>query len=174
MLKVEPPDYKFCPFCGDKLTTKKTVDGVERKYCHKDKWTYYPHVSSAAIAVIIRNGKVLMVKRAREPYNDTWMFPAGYVNFGEHPRETAIREVKEETGLKARNLKLIEIIQTEDDPRAPGHFGFFYKVEVEKGEVKNLDKEENQDIGWFDIKNPPKIGWKSHRRVMKRLQEGEY
>jgi len=34
------------------------------------------------------------------------------------------------------------------------------------------DKKENQDIGWFDIKNPPrKIGWQSHKQIIKLLQE---
>jgi len=99
MLKIKPPNYQFCPFCGKKLEIKDE-EGEKRKFCSSCNWTYYPHVHSAVAAVIVSQGKALMVKRAREPFKDTWMFPAGFVDFGEHPLETLKREVKEETGLK--------------------------------------------------------------------------
>jgi len=67
---------------------------------------------------------------------------------------------------------LIDVLQTTDDPRAVGHYAIFYKVKA-SGNIRNLDKEENSDIKWFDIKNPPKIGWKNHKDVMKKLQKGE-
>lgn len=169
MLKVKPPNFKFCPFCGKKLSIKKDTDGAKRKYCAQDNWTYYPSVVQGAAAVVIKRKKLLLVKRARKPYKGTWMFPAGFVSYGEHPQETAIREANEETGLLVKNAKLIEILQSEDDPRWPGHLIFFFKVDA-KGETKNLDRGENKDIAWFDIKNPPKIGWKTHKYIIKKLQ----
>jgi len=127
MLKIKPPCYRFCPFCGKKLQVR-IEEEKERKYCPSCEWTYYPHVAAAAGAIILRNNKVLLVKRRREPYKDTWMFPAGFVDFGEHPLETATREVAEETGLKIKNARLLNIIQSVDDPRSPGHFVFFYEA----------------------------------------------
>ena len=168
MLKAKPPNYRFCPFCGQPLKTR-TEDGKIRSYCYSCNWTYYPHVASSAAAVIVKKNKVLMVRRARAPYLNTWMFPAGFVNYGEHPTETLAREVLEETGLKVRTATLTEVLQCEDDPRSPGHFQFFYKTTV-CGTVKNADDSENSSIGWFDIANPPKIGWKTHKIMMQRLQ----
>jgi NADH pyrophosphatase NudC (nudix superfamily) len=86
VLGVKPPNYKFCPFCREKLQ-RKNEEGKQRKYCIFCKWTYYPHVYSAVAAVIVKDSKMLMVKRARKPYKDTWMYPAGFVDFGEHPLE---------------------------------------------------------------------------------------
>lgn len=168
MLKIKPPNYQFCPFCGEKLEVKKEEE-KERKFCAKCNWTYYPHVACTVGAVIIRGGKVLLVKRKREPYKGTWMFPAGFIDFGEHPEETLRREVSEETGLRLKNAVLFKVMQSKDDPRSPGHFLFFYKVTVSGSKLKT-DKEENQGIGWFDLKNPPEIGWKSHKYIMKMLQ----
>jgi len=168
MLKIKPPDYKFCPFCGKKLQIK-IEEGKEREYCSSCHWTYYPYVALTVTAIIIHGSKVLLVKRAREPYKGTWMFPAGFVDFGEYPLDTIKREVKEETDLTVKKACLMDIFQIEDDPRSPGHFCFFYQVEVMDGCLKT-DKEENQDIGWFEIKNPPKIGWQSHQKMMKFLQ----
>ena len=46
-------------------------------------------------AVIVENGKVLLVHQT----NDFWSFPKGHIEGAETESETAIREVKEETGL---------------------------------------------------------------------------
>lgn len=169
MLKIKPPNYQFCPFCGKKLEIR-IEEEHERKFCKGCRWTYYPHVAAAAGAIITRRGKVLMVKRGREPYKGTWMFPAGFIDFGEHPEETVAREVREETGLKMKKATFFKVVQSGDDPRSPGHFMFFYKATV-SGNKPKTDKEENQGIGWFDIKNPPKIGWKWHKYVMRLLKE---
>lgn len=169
MLNIKPPDYKYCPFCSSKLSIK-IEEGVKRKCCKKDNWTYFPHVVASVAAVIKKRNKVLMVKRNRNPYKNTWMFPAGFIDFGEHPGETLVREVKEEAGLKVKEFNLLKIIQSTDDPRAPGHFIFFYEVRAE-GNTKNLDKDENSDIDWFETKNPPKIGWTQHKEILKDLQQ---
>ncbi len=169
MLKIEPPNYQFCPFCGHKLKTKLEEE-KERQFCSSCGWVYYPHVAGAAEAIITRKDKVLLVKRARDPYKGTWMFPAGFIDFGEHPEETIVREVKEETGMQATQMRLFKILQCEDDPRSPGHFLYFYKVKA-KGDLKIEDHDENSAIGWFEIENPPEIGWQAHRKVMKMLRE---
>jgi ADP-ribose pyrophosphatase YjhB (NUDIX family) len=167
-LKKKTSNYRFCPFCGRLLETIKE-EGRLMSHCYSCNWTYYPHVASSAAAIIVRKNKVLLVRRARDPYVNTWMFPAGFVSYGEHPTETLAREVYEETRLKVRHATLMEVLQCDDDPRSPGDFQFFYKTAV-CGTVKNLDDRENSGIGWFDIVNPPKIGWKAHRIMMKRLQ----
>ncbi len=149
----------------------KKEEERERKFCSSCNWTYYPHVAGSACAIIIKKGKVLLVRRNRDPYKGTWMFPAGFIDYGEHPEETLAREIKEETGLKLKKAVLFKVMQSEDDPRSPGHFLFFYKVTV-SGTKLQTDKDENQEIGWFEIKNPPEIGWESHRFVIKSLQKG--
>jgi len=119
---------------------------------------------------IIFNDKneVLLFKHVYRAHS--WSLPGGYMKAGEHPKEALVREVKEETNLAVKNPKLIAILQSTEDPRAPGHFMFFYKVEA-KGILKSNDWVENSDIGWFDINNPPKIGWRSHKLMLKKLQE---
>jgi 8-oxo-dGTP pyrophosphatase MutT (NUDIX family)/phosphohistidine phosphatase SixA len=53
----------------------------------------------AAGAVILRRGRVLLVHR---PAYDDWSFPKGKLDRGEHPAVAAVREVREETGLRIR------------------------------------------------------------------------
>jgi ADP-ribose pyrophosphatase YjhB (NUDIX family) len=142
VLTLKPPLFKYCPFCGKPLQIKTEEGNKEREYCPYDNWTYYPFVAQSVVAIIVKDGKTLMVKRAREPYKNTWMFPAGFVEYGELPEETLVREVREEVGMTVKNFKLISITQSEDDPRQPGHYMFAYKVNV-GGEEINNDKDEN-------------------------------
>jgi len=50
-------------------------------------------------ALIVRDGKVLLVRRGKEPFLGYWSLPGGGVEAGETPEEAVMREVREETGL---------------------------------------------------------------------------
>jgi 8-oxo-dGTP diphosphatase len=73
------------------------------------------------IDVVIRTrGGVVLVKRAREPYKGKWAIPGGFVCYGERVEAAALREAKEETGLKVKLQKLIGVYSDpKRDPR--GH-----------------------------------------------------
>ncbi len=169
MLQIEPPDFCYCPFCGRKLGIR-VEEEKQRKYCRSCSWTYYPHVAGSVAAIITRGNKILLVQRNREPYLGKWMFPAGFIDYGEHPDEALQREVKEETGLAVREFQLLKVMQSVDDPRSLGHLLFFYRVTCKNGLLRT-DRDENQNIGWFDIQSPPEIGWLSHQQTIKELQQ---
>jgi NADH pyrophosphatase NudC (nudix superfamily) len=164
-MNLVAPDYRFCPFCGGGLTSR-IEEEKSRKFCKACNWTYYPRVAASVTAVISRCDSVLLVKRLREPFAGKWMFPSGFVDFGEHPEESLKREILEETGLTMNRADLIGVFQSPDDWREPGHFVFFYRVDVENGEVRT-DPHENSEIGWFDVHEAmPEIGWQLHRRFL--------
>lgn len=167
MLKIAPPNFKFCPLCSYELKVRME-ESKPRKYCEHCGWVYYPRVSMASAAIIRKDEKVLMVQRRKDPYEGTWMFPSGFVDFGEHPEDAVIREVKEETGLDVINMKLLEMMQTDDDPREPGGIVIFYEVYVKDGEVVN-EPHENLSIGWFETSNLPVIGWKNHKKMAEKF-----
>ncbi len=60
-------------------------------------------------AVVVREGAVLLVKRASEPLKGQWSLPGGAVELGETLREAIKREVREETGLEIDILDVIEV-----------------------------------------------------------------
>lgn len=49
--------------------------------------------------MVCQDDQVLLVRRATEPWLGFWDVPGGFCDAGEHPRDTALREVREETGL---------------------------------------------------------------------------
>jgi 8-oxo-dGTP diphosphatase len=62
---------------------------------------------NAASVAIVREGKVLLIKRAFAPYQHLWTLPGGRMEAGETIEQCAIREVQEELSLAVRNLRAV-------------------------------------------------------------------
>ena len=61
-------------------------------------------------AVVVDQGRVLLVQRGREPSKGKWSLPGGMLELGESLEEGIRREVVEETGLKVEVIELVELI----------------------------------------------------------------
>ena len=61
-------------------------------------------------AVIVQDGRVLLVKRGTEPLLGHWSLPGGMLELGEPLTAGVVREVNEETGLKVEAGELIELL----------------------------------------------------------------
>jgi len=78
----------------------------EREFVANYKKQYaslpYPPIFSTADAVVIQSGHVLMIRRRAEPGRGLWALPGGYVNANtdKSVEDAAIRELREETGIK--------------------------------------------------------------------------
>jgi mutator protein MutT len=63
-------------------------------------------------AVIVEDGRVLVVKRATEPLKGQWSIPGGAVELGETLRQAVVRETREETGLLVEAGEVIEVFDS--------------------------------------------------------------
>jgi 8-oxo-dGTP diphosphatase len=89
----------YCPACGTPLVGQ-VVDHRPRRVCPACGRIHWRNAKPCAGALVVRNGKVLLVRRAVEPFLGYWDIPGGFCEADEHPTATAIREVREETGLE--------------------------------------------------------------------------
>jgi 8-oxo-dGTP diphosphatase len=78
----------------------------------------YPGPSLAVDAVWVRRDRVLLVRRGRPPFRGSWALPGGFVEIGETVERAVQRELKEETGLRARPVGLVGVYSDPHrDPR---------------------------------------------------------
>ena len=61
-------------------------------------------------AVVVEAGRVLLIRRGREPLKGHWSLPGGLLELGESLTEGVIREVREETGLTVEPVELVELL----------------------------------------------------------------
>ena len=81
-------------------------------------------------AVAVREGKVLLVRRANPPMQGRWTLPGGVLELGESLTGSVAREVREETGLAVEVLDLVEVVERIDheDAREGGRIRFHYII----------------------------------------------
>jgi 8-oxo-dGTP diphosphatase len=86
----------------------------------------YPNRPFLAVsAAIVRDGRVLVARRARGPALGIWTMPGGVVEAGETLIEALVREIAEETGMVVEPVALAghrEVVVRDDDKRVSRHF----------------------------------------------------
>ena len=71
----------------------------------------YPSRPVVAVgAIVVKAGKVLLVRRRTEPSRGLWSLPGGAVKRGEDLREAVAREVREECGIDVRVEEVVEVL----------------------------------------------------------------
>jgi ADP-ribose pyrophosphatase YjhB (NUDIX family) len=77
------------------------------------------------LAVVMRGDRVLVVRRANPPMPGRWGFPGGVLELGETVAQGAMRELEEETGVKAEAagpLTVIDTIDRDQEGRVRYHY----------------------------------------------------
>ncbi len=86
---------------------------------------YPAHPVVGVGAVVVRDGKALIIKRAHEPRKGEWSLPGGLLELGESLQDAARREIKEETSLDVEVGPVIETfdrVHRDDQGRVRYHF----------------------------------------------------
>lgn len=73
-----------------------------------------PRPVVATIAILVREGRVLLVRRANPPDAGRWGFPGGKTEFGETIHAACLRELREETGVEARAHQVVTAVDALD------------------------------------------------------------
>src|SRR5688572_6936401 len=85
---------------------KRAHHSLKRRVVDFDPRAYPERPYLAVSAAVFRNGKVLLVQRARPPARGIYTLPGGVVECGETLAEAVVREVREETSLEIDPIAL--------------------------------------------------------------------
>ncbi|MGW0312047.1 NUDIX hydrolase [Streptomyces flavidovirens] len=121
-----------------------------------------------SMAIIVRGGLVLMIRRREQEGKLLWAFPGGGIEGDETPEEAAVRESAEEVGLE---VKAVTALGDRVHPQTGRHMTYV-ACEVVAGEARVADAEELAEVAWVahgDI--PGLVPWGLFAPVQAYLDE---
>ncbi|MFH1256205.1 MAG: NUDIX hydrolase [Candidatus Diapherotrites archaeon] len=113
--------------------------------------------------IILIGKKIVLTKRAVDPYNGCWVLPGGRIEMNETVEQACMREAKEETGLKVKIVKMTGVYSSpKRDPRGTVAVAFLCSG---KGKLRYA-KEEASGIKLFDLEKLPKRLGFDHKKII--------
>ncbi|GAB6903002.1 nucleotide triphosphate diphosphatase NUDT15 [Kineosporia succinea] len=104
-------------------------------------------------AVVVRDGAVLLGRRLGAHGAGTWSFPGGKMSAGEEPAQTVARELAEETGLVAVEVR--PLLWTSDVFADDGlHYITLHHLVVAEGEPRVLEPDKAAEWVWWSTRTP--------------------
>ncbi|MEM5883017.1 MAG: NUDIX hydrolase [Candidatus Aenigmatarchaeota archaeon] len=124
-----------------------------------------------AVDGIVENGnKILLIKRASEPFEGMLALPGGFVEEREKVEQALIREIEEETSIVVRPKEILGVYSDPGrDPR--GHtVSIVFVCEVAGGELEAGG--DAQDVDWYELKkiNLKKLAF-DHAKILKDYKQ---
>ena len=118
-------------------------------------------------AVVWHGPEVLLIRRGKPPLKGQWSIPGGRQIWGETMRECALRELKEETGLDAEILGLVDVVDAlYQDGGTDYHFTFIdFAARMTGGDLKAGD--DAKEARWHSSDALESLGiWSETLRVI--------
>lgn len=164
-LSSAPEWVAYCPRCAAPMVTTPVMDKPRRR-CPDCGFIYFTDPKVGVGVLLSQNGRVLLVRRGVEPEKGKWSIPAGYVDHGEDPRETAAREVLEETGLLVAIDALLDVYHNPPDQGGASIF-ILYGATLLGGEMQPGD--DADQVAFFDLPDLPELAFANTRLALAHL-----
>lgn len=141
----ELDDWRHCPVCA----TPVAPEGGKVE-CPECGFVTYAHSKPTASAVVVGDhGRVLLSKRANDPFAGKWDLPGGFLEEGEHPLDCLHRELREEAGIGLTDERLlgIWIDRYEFKGRVVATLNVYYSARIADGTPEPAD--DVAEFRWF-------------------------
>jgi ADP-ribose pyrophosphatase YjhB (NUDIX family) len=123
-------EARYCMSCGHKLELRD-FDGTTRPACVSCSFVHWGNYSIGVGALVIKDSRILLVRRAQNPGMGYWTNPGGYIEQLEPIEATIVREVEEEAGIRA---VVKSVVALRDQPRAIHNVYIAFAMEYVDGE----------------------------------------
>ena len=163
--------WRFCPRCATELEHSH-----ERVECPACGFVSHSNSEPTACALVADDeGRLLLVRRAGDPYEGTWDLPGGFLEEAEAPLDALRRELLEETGLEIEPVEFFGawLDRYGDGPDAPTTLNLYWTGRVTGGEAVAGD--DAAELRWFPQNGLPpddEIGFPNVGAVLRAWRNG--
>ena len=143
--------WRICPRCGAEL-----AHAEGRVDCAACGFVMYANPAPTACALLQDDrGRLLLGRRAHEPYQGQWDIPGGFLEEHEHPLDCLRRELREETGLEVEPGAFVGawIDRYGPDDRDRATLNLYWTARIVRGEARAAD--DVSELRWFDLGDLP-------------------
>ena len=159
---IQPFVWNYCPLCGDALGFR--FDGErDQPHCVRCGRFYYRNPVPAVCCFVMRDGDLLLGRRGVDPCRGEWALPGGFMELGETTEEAVKRELLEETGIEADELRLVGI-STQQNVVNGAVTVIGYSVESWRGNLK--PGSDVTDLHFFSSTDRPLLPFRAHRELV--------
>jgi ADP-ribose pyrophosphatase YjhB (NUDIX family) len=159
---------RYCWRCAGQLTEAPPTT------CPHCGQGHYNNPKPAAEALLVKDGQILLIRRATEPFKGLWDIPGGFCDAGEHPAATAERELREETGHSGRVTQMIGIwMDTYGEPDPDGMqettLNISFLLQPAGAGAAHGPDGEASELRWFALDAPPEdLAFPAHQAAVLR------
>jgi len=129
---------------------------------------------SAVHLFLIRDGKILLLRRFNTGYEDgKYSVVAGHLNGDEEVKAAAIREAREEVGIEisARDLQVVGVMHRKSNDE---RVDFFLTAASWAGEIVNQEPDKCDQLAWFNVDDLPENVVPYVRRALDNYRQGNW
>jgi 8-oxo-dGTP diphosphatase len=132
----------------------------------------YPRPALTVDIIVLRNvctdPEILLIKRLKSPFKDSWALPGGFVDMDETLEQAALRELKEETGVNDIILNQFKAYSDINrDPR--GRTISMVFIGISKIDIEVIAGDDAKEASWFSINNLPQLAF-DHTLIIKEAK----
>jgi ADP-ribose pyrophosphatase YjhB (NUDIX family) len=156
--------WRLCPRCGAELR-----GDLARLECESCDFVVYAGSRPTVSALCADEGRLLLVRRAVEPFIGLWDLPGGFLEEGEHPLDGLRRELLEETGLEIEPEEFLGVWMDRygGDSTAQATLNLYWTARVRSGDLRPAD--DVAEARWFEPAELPaqdEIAFQNVRQVL--------